>query len=632
MQKETLVGVATGSLLSPGAVVSGRFLVEGLCTMCGAIPVYNAKDQRTQRAVALWALPRGLVPVEAVAAIRAAVKTATTVTHKNLVMPFGSSADATGTVFVATEPLGGTSAAEMIAKKRAEGHVHGLQAAYQLLAHVMNGLHAAHSVLAHGAISPQLLRVDAEGVVKVAGLGLGPALIAAGVTKPEYVAPEIRNGGAATPRADVYSLGAILYELCTGKTPDPSVPASSVVPGLPATFDIIIENCLAESPDDRFESVTEIKGALASLVAPSVHPPPASEGLDVPIEFDETIDVEAAIAAAPPKRLTIPPAPAPAPATPRLNRHPAAPPPPSTAAYPAANDANALTEVDLKSLLAQATADDAQRWMFVRGGLDHGPFTARELIQAIVRNEVLEDDVVFNMDTGERRKLIEWPQYRDFAEQARDKRKREQHDREVRGAIAEESVNTKAKAAVAIALVAALAGLSVVYVKTLSPAARQASRQREFDDMIARGQLRVAEGTLEVLPPPPAPAAGSTRARSSGGGAYMGSYEAAMNQPIEYNFGGAMGGSPLSDAEIAAPLNRSLGRFASCATAEMARGGNARDVRMRIAVGNSGSAIGVTVLNGSGAFRSCVASVVRSIHWRPFGGPRIGFAWGFSLQ
>ena len=408
----------------------------------------------------------------------------------------------------------------------------------------------------------------------------------------------------------------MLYMLCTGKSPDPTVPATSIVEGLPTTFDIIIENCLAENPDDRFETVTEMKGALASLVAPSMVPPPQAEGLDVPIEFDVEIDVSAAVAAAPPKRLSLPP-----PSQAHRTATPAMPPPAAHAigartsmvepiAVP--TDVSRTSNVDLKGLLDEATANDAPRWMFVRGGLDHGPLSARELIQAIVRNEVTEDDVVFNMDSGERKKLTAWPQYREFAEQARDKRRKDQHTREVKSAIAEDSVSTAAKGAVAVALIAVLALIGLVYYKTLGPGRSFERRQHDLDDALAHGQLHLQEGGLQVLDTTPPPAAAHHGGGGhGGGGGFAGSYESAMNQPVDFNFAGGSGpgGGTLNDREISSPLNANLSRFGSCATAEMARGGSVRAVQMRIAVGGTGAPIGVTVVSGSGAFKNCVGGV-----------------------
>ena len=52
---------------------------------------------------------------------------------------------------------------------------------------------------------------------------------------------------------------------------------------------------------------------------------------------------------------------------------------------------------------------------------------------------------------------------------------------------------------------------------------------------------------------------------------------------------------------------------------------------MRIAVGGDGAPMGLSVLTGSPAFKGCVTGIVRGLRWRAFGGPRIGFRWGFSL-
>ena len=79
MQKATIPGVATGTSLGAGAVVSGRFQIERQNTMLGQLVIYDAKDQRTQREIALWAIPPGIVRPDVVIATRGAIKGASAI-------------------------------------------------------------------------------------------------------------------------------------------------------------------------------------------------------------------------------------------------------------------------------------------------------------------------------------------------------------------------------------------------------------------------------------------------------------------------------------------------------------------------------------------------------------------------
>jgi serine/threonine protein kinase len=94
---------------------------------------------------------------------------------------------------------------------------------------------------------------------------------AQGSTAEAYRAPELRRGGAS-PRADVYSLGAVLYELCTGTAPtlassQSQRPLGERMPELDRRFAAIIERCLTADPGDRYASGAEVLDAL-ELLAP----------------------------------------------------------------------------------------------------------------------------------------------------------------------------------------------------------------------------------------------------------------------------------------------------------------------------------------------------------------------------
>lgn len=165
-----------------------------------------------------------------------------------------------------------------------------------------SALAALHSNgLVHGNVKTANLLVPA-GSEEIRLVGLGTA--AAG-TAPDpgpgeapssaaYLSPEQIRGQAATPRSDVYSLGAVLYELLTGRPPFdginagevaqrhltmPLVPPSQLKPGIPPAVEEVVERALQKDPAARYGSAEEMRQALGFVTGPLPAPPPQKRKL-----------------------------------------------------------------------------------------------------------------------------------------------------------------------------------------------------------------------------------------------------------------------------------------------------------------------------------------------------------------
>jgi serine/threonine protein kinase len=164
------------------------------------------------------------------------------------------------------------------------------------------GLAAAHAQgLIHRDVKPaNILLEDGVSRVKITDFGLarsadGVPLTRAGVVAgtPEYMAPEQARGEQVDHRADLFSLGSVLYAMCSGHPPfrAPSaaavlravgeqtpVPLRSLNPDVPAWLEALVARLLAKDPAERFQSAAEVaallEGYLAHLRQPATVPAP----------------------------------------------------------------------------------------------------------------------------------------------------------------------------------------------------------------------------------------------------------------------------------------------------------------------------------------------------------------------
>src|SRR5436305_4184145 len=149
---------------------------------------------------------------------------------------------------------------------------------------ILSALRFAHRHgIVHRDIKPHNALVDGDGRVKVTDFGIARAgtsqMTETGsiVGTAQYLSPEQARGGEVDPRSDLYSLGIVLYELLTGKTPfegDTPVeiamkhlsavpkPPSQLRPDVPPELDKVVLRALAKDPDDRYQSADEMEADL----------------------------------------------------------------------------------------------------------------------------------------------------------------------------------------------------------------------------------------------------------------------------------------------------------------------------------------------------------------------------------
>jgi tetratricopeptide (TPR) repeat protein len=271
----------------PGGPMPGYEVLEEL-GRGGMGIVYKARDTRLNRLVALKRIRAGgHADPEELARFRREAEAVARLQHPHIVQIY-EIGECGGLPFFALELLEGGSLED-----RLRGTPLPPRPAARLVATVARALHAAHGRgVVHRDLKPANVLMTTEGLPKVADFGLAKQLdAAAGQTQsgvvmgtPPYMAPEQAAGrpSAITPRTDVYALGALLYELLTGRPPfraatavetlqqvlsEDAVPPRRLQPRTPHDLDTICLKCLRKEPSKRYASAEALAEDLERYLA-----------------------------------------------------------------------------------------------------------------------------------------------------------------------------------------------------------------------------------------------------------------------------------------------------------------------------------------------------------------------------
>lgn len=604
--------------LPAGTLVADRFEIEACVATDAIAQTYAARDQRTQKQSALLLLSKTLTHDASVAQrIQQAARAATNVQHKSLIAVYDAGVHG-DQLFIAREWSAGETAAELIADRKRNGKTLSVRGVYNLIAHVCKGLAALPAGSFHGALRPTIVWVTKAGRVKLSDIELGSSLVkmGRGDLLPSYeqafLAPEAKSGGTLDARADVFGVGALLYALLTARSPlDAFVIPSQVRKDASPELDAVMMRCLAQDKAQRFASAEEVLKVLLPLVAATPEPP--SDDFAVDIEVD--IDVAASLA--PPPR----------------KDHSASIVPVVIVSESVPAPANAQAGGDdLADLTARLTTNDAPRWIAVKNGMDHGPFTARELIKLIVDGDVLEQHLLFNMASNQKKPLAEYSEFEPFVHQFKIRRDEQEHAAALEHSTKVEKRSTAAKFLILAGSIAALALVGGGYWASRKAMGEHQRSDADLAALYESGQVRIS-GTAGILKVPPPRTGGR---RSSGGSAPgpggMTSYEDAMNQAMELNMGKAGGERQLTSSDVAGVMNRELNRMFGCVGEELRHGGKLGTVVIDLAILGSGRVSGASVNSGSAGFQHCIANKLKDVHFPDFPAPRMGARYSFSVD
>jgi serine/threonine protein kinase len=283
-----------------GEIVGGKYRVVRFLAAGGMGVVYEALHTVVRRRFAVKFLRPDLAEKrESLARFQREAEAAGALESENLTaaVDFGIAVD--GSPFIVMEYLSGESLESLLVR---EGRVP-LGRAADLVVQACRGIQAAHaSGIVHRDLKPQNLfvcrREDGTDLLKVLDFGIAKleaadqksaaTLTGTVLGTPAYMSPEQARGEKTVDhRADVYALGAILYELVSGKKPhpgdshnailhhiatQPAVPLDSIEPNQPAELGRIVARALSSDPGERFETAELFGQAILGFAKREVWP------------------------------------------------------------------------------------------------------------------------------------------------------------------------------------------------------------------------------------------------------------------------------------------------------------------------------------------------------------------------
>lgn len=262
-------------MISPGMILSERYEVIDKVGSGGMADVYEARDLRLNRNVAIKVLKQEYSnDAKFVAKFRGEAQSVAGLSHPNIVNVYDVEDDE-NLHYIVMELVEGITLKKFIEKK---GRLE-INEAIGIGIQIAQGIEEAHkNNIIHRDIKPQNIIISKEGKVKVTDFGIAKAATSNTITSNamgsvHYISPEQARGGYSDEKSDIYSLGVTIYEMLCGKVPFQGESTVSVAfahvheeapklnemdETIPRSLSRIVQKCMQKKPDMRYENAAAL--------------------------------------------------------------------------------------------------------------------------------------------------------------------------------------------------------------------------------------------------------------------------------------------------------------------------------------------------------------------------------------
>ena len=265
-----------------GLILDNRYKIISIIGVGGMADVFKGEDTLLGRPVAVKILHSNFAgDDDFVARFKREAQAAGKLSHPNIVSMYDVGFDQ-GYHYIVMEYIEGETLKEYITRHERIS----IDNAVKFTIAIAEGLEHAHAMgIVHCDIKPHNVLITKQGRIKVTDFGIARAMNA-GTTmmytnsimgSAHYLSPEQASGKPVNGSTDIYSLGAVLYEMLTGRVPyegetpisvalkhvrERLIPPTRYNPSIPTLLEAAVIKALAKRPEDRFSNITEMIAAL----------------------------------------------------------------------------------------------------------------------------------------------------------------------------------------------------------------------------------------------------------------------------------------------------------------------------------------------------------------------------------